>query len=154
MGGGQPYLYDPPKRYSAVDPYDGFNPKAVTMASRQPPPPPKPKPEGPLININRHPDSYLIVPYGNTNAKPMSPRTKANIKWARWIQLFFRVLQLLGAIGMLICVICIRGTQSTEGWIIRIPVIKPLYPLLYAGSNCFHSRESIFFQACMRYTTF
>lgn len=125
-------MYDPPKRYSAVDPYDGFNPKAVTMASRQPPPPPKPKPEGPLININRHPDSYLIVPYGNTNAKPMSPRTKANIKWARWIQLFFRVLQLLEAIGMLICVICIRGTQGTEGWIIRIPPGVDILSGLYA----------------------
>ncbi|OCK79037.1 hypothetical protein K432DRAFT_426824 [Lepidopterella palustris CBS 459.81] len=132
MGSGQPYLYDPPKRYSAADPYDGFNPKAVTMASRRPPPPPKPKPEGPLINFNRHPDSYLILPYGNTNAKPMSPRIKTKINWTRWIQLFLRVLQFIGTIGILICVICIRGTQDTEGWIIRIAPGVDIPATLYA----------------------
>jgi hypothetical protein len=123
MGRGQPYLYGPPKSI-ADDPflYSGFNPKAVTMASRQPPPPPKPKQEGPLINFNRHPDSYLILPYGKTDAKHMSPKTKTTIKWTRWIQLVLRVLQLIGALGMLVCVIAIRGTQPTEGWVIRIPV--------------------------------
>lgn len=128
MGRGQPYLYDPPQRHSqnAPDPYDGFNPKAVTMASRQPPPKPKPKTDGPLINFNKHPDSYLILPYGTTDAKPMSPKVKTIIKWVRWAQLFFRVSQLLGAIGMLICVICIRGTQDAEGWIIRVPVSQSL----------------------------
>ena len=52
----------------------------------------------------------------------MSPRTKVKVKYARWIQLLFRLLALIGAVGMLFCVICIKETQGTEGWIIRIPV--------------------------------
>lgn len=116
VGRFQPYLYTEPVDNS------GFNPKAVTMASRLPPPPPKKKQEGPLIDFNRHPDSYLILPYGNRDVKPMSTRTKTYIKIARWIQLAFRVVTLLGAVGVLLCGIFIRGAADTEGYIMRIPV--------------------------------
>jgi hypothetical protein len=121
MGRWQPYLYNS-QRTSLYDVPDVFNPKAVTMASHQPPPPKKSKPDGPLVSINRHPDSYLVLPYGKTDAKPMSPKTKVLVKVARWIQLFFRVLTLFGAIGVLLCAIFIRGAGNTEGYIIRIPV--------------------------------
>lgn len=99
-----------------------FNPKAVTMASRMPPPPPKKKQEGPYIDFNKHPDSYLILPYGNTHAKEMSPKTKVFIDIARWIQFSLKILTLLGAIGIMLCGIFIRGAQDTEGYILRIPV--------------------------------
>lgn len=66
--------------------------------------------------------AYIPRPYGNLNWKPMSPRTKVKVKYVRWAQLLFRILSLAGAIGMLVCVICIKGTQGTEGWIIRVPV--------------------------------
>jgi hypothetical protein len=62
------------------------------------------------------------MPYGKTDAKPMNPKVKIWIKVARWIQLFFRLLTLLGAIGTLLCGIFIKGAQTTEGYIIRIPV--------------------------------
>jgi hypothetical protein len=87
-----------------------------------PPPPPKKKQEGPLIDFNKHPDSYLILPYGNTKTKPMSPKTKVFIDIARWIQFGLRILTLLGAVGVLLCGIFIRGAQATEGYILRIPV--------------------------------
>lgn len=108
---------------------DVFNPKAVTMASREVPAPRK-KQEGPLVNFNRHPDSYLILPYGKTDAKPMHPKTKVWIKTTRWVQLAFRVLTLIGAIGTLLCGIFIRGAQPTEGYIIRIPVCSTIDGLL------------------------
>lgn len=104
------------------DPRDNFNPKAVTMASRTPPSPPKKKQDGPLVDFNKHPDSYLFLPYGKTDAKPMSPKTKMWVQIARWTQLSLRVCSLLGAVGLLLCAIFIRGTQDTEGWIMRIPV--------------------------------
>jgi hypothetical protein len=122
MGRWQPYLYSAPERESMMDVPNTFNPKAVTMASRMPPPPPKKKQDGPLVDFNKHPDSYLILPYGKTNAKSMSPNTKLYIKIVRWTQLFFRVCSLLGAVGLLLCGIFIRGAQDTEGWIMRIPV--------------------------------
>ncbi|KAF2456197.1 hypothetical protein BDY21DRAFT_306115, partial [Lineolata rhizophorae] len=137
MGGPQqPYLYDPPPRRSRLakdDPSQhGFNPKAVTQASWTPKPPPKPKPEGPLIDFNRHPDSYLILPYGNTGAKPMDPKIKGRIIWVRWLQFAFRIAQLVSALGMLVCVICVKGTQASEGWIIRIPPAVDIVTGLYA----------------------
>jgi hypothetical protein len=116
VGRFQPYLYNAPVDDST------FNPKRVTMASRMPPSPPKKKQDGPLIDFNKHPDSYLILPYGNTNAKPMNKRVKTFIKIARWLQLFFRVCNLLGAVGVLLCSIFIRGASDTEGYIMRIPV--------------------------------
>lgn len=122
MGNGQPYLYNPPARYSAIDPYNGFNPKSVTMASNTPPPLPKPKPEGPLLNFNRHPDSYIILPGKQSEPSPMSSGTKSRINWTRRIQLCLRAIQLLGAIGILVCGICIRGSTDTQGLVIRIPV--------------------------------
>jgi hypothetical protein len=124
MGGGQPYMYDAsPNRFSNVnlDPYNGFNPKAVSQASFAPMPP-KPKPDGPLINFNRHPDSYLIMPQASTNAKDMHPNTKKRVSRARTAQLTFRFLELIAAVGVLICVICLRSTQTTESWIMRLPV--------------------------------
>jgi hypothetical protein len=124
MGGSQPFIYAPsaPVQYSALDP--GFDPKAVTRASYIPPSPPKPKQEGPLINFNRHPDSYVNVvrPYGQLDCKPMSPNTKSGIKWTRGIQLASRILQLLAGLAMLIFVISIKGASDNTGWIIRLPV--------------------------------
>ncbi|KAF2472893.1 uncharacterized protein BDR25DRAFT_258398 [Lindgomyces ingoldianus] len=130
MGRWQPYLYNQ-QRNSIYDVPEVFNPKAVTMASREPPTS-KPKQEGPLVNFNRHPDSYLILPYGKTNAKPMSPKHKVAIKVTRWIQLFLRTINLCGAIGMLLCGIFIRGAQDTEGYIMRIPPGIDIINCLYA----------------------
>ncbi|KAF4302014.1 hypothetical protein GTA08_BOTSDO10321 [Botryosphaeria dothidea] len=112
----QPYMYEPPQRFSATsDTLYGFDPKA----------------DGPLMDFNRHPDSYLVTPY-QSNARPFNPRTKVVIKWVRWGQLAVRILQLIGAIGLLICVICIKGTQDTEGWIIRVPAAFDILCCLYA----------------------
>ena len=121
MGRWQPYLYNDTRQSQYNEP-EVFNPRAVTMASMQPPSPKKKKQEGPLIDFNKHPDSYLVLPYGKTDAKPMSPKVKTIIKTVRWIQLFFRVCTLFGAIGGLLCGIFIRGMGDTEGYIIRIPV--------------------------------
>jgi hypothetical protein len=126
MGRWQPYIYGPEDR----DLMDDFNPRAITMASRQPPSPPKQKPDGPLLDFNKHPDSYLVMPYGNTDIEPMNPRTKLYVKIARGLQLFLRLCTLLGAVGLLLCTIFIRGTQDTEGWLMRIPVRSPSLPLL------------------------
>lgn len=120
VGRFQPYLYDTP-----TNDYT-FNPKAVTMASRMPPATPKQKQDGPLIDFNKHPDSYLILPYGQTDAKPMNIKVKTWIKIARGFQLFLRICTLLGAVGVLLCGIFIRGALDTEGYIMRIPVrIRP-----------------------------
>jgi hypothetical protein len=121
MGHGeQPYLYSAPAPYVPWDPYNGFNPKAVSQASLAPKPQ-MPKPEGPLINFNRHPDSYLVMPTGTAGLKPLHPNTKKRVSGARKAQLTLRCVQLVGLIGLLVCVICLKGMRDNEGWILRLP---------------------------------
>lgn len=127
MGRWQPYLYNAPDKESMDMTGGGFNPKAVTIASRLPPPTPSKKPEGPLLNFNKHPDSYLVLPYGKTDAKPMNPKVKDVIKVVRWIQFGLRLVNLLGAIGVLLCGIFIKGAQTLENYIMKIPVC-PKHP--------------------------
>lgn len=148
MGVEPPFLYDHPSRYSFNGPTDkSFNPKAATIASWTPPQP-KPKPDGPLIEFNRHPDSvsdtpkplelppnnhqYLLMPYGNLNATPMSPNTKNKVKRLRQAQLFLRLHQLVGTLGSLFCAIVINKTSGSVGWIIRVAPAVGLLHTLYA----------------------
>jgi hypothetical protein len=95
------------------------------MASRQSSPSKTPKRrDGPLVNLdyNRHPDSYVVLPYGKTDVKPMGKNIKKTITIVRWIQFALRLCTLVGAVGALLCGIFIKGTQDTEGYIMRIPV--------------------------------
>lgn len=114
-GSQQPYMYAPVS-------HAPFNPKAYSQAIANPPPP-RPKPDGPLLSFNRHPDSYDNFAYGkHTEVKPMSAGSKKRLIWARKVQLFWRVLQWIAALGLLICVITIKGAPDTQGWILRLPV--------------------------------
>ncbi|KAL8778475.1 MAG: hypothetical protein Q9213_007398 [Squamulea squamosa] len=136
--GNAPFLYDHPSKYSFTGPTDkAWDPKAVSRASyaASNASPPRPKQEGPLIDakeFNRHPDSYFVVPYGNLNWKPMNPRTRKNVQYTRSAQLFLRTCELLGALGLLFCVVCIKGTQGSTGWIIRVPAGVAILHTIYA----------------------
>ncbi|KAM3084922.1 hypothetical protein ACMFMG_003367 [Clarireedia jacksonii] len=129
MGIKPPFLYDPIRTdYS-------FDPKAVTRASWSPPAPKPKRPDGPLISFNQHPDSYLIVPYGNINAQPMNPSIKKKIKLTRWVLLGFRCVQLLIAVGLLVMGILISGVDPSTGWIIRL---APGVATLHTGYGVYH----------------
>ena len=125
MGAEPPFIYDKASSYTFSGATNlGFNPKAATQATWAPKQS-RPKPNGPLIDakeLNRHPDSYFIVPYGNLNWKPMSRHTRTIVKWVRILQLLLRILAFLGAAGLLVCVICIKPVGSSLDWVIRIPV--------------------------------
>lgn len=142
MGAEPPFLYDHPSKYSfSASTERGFNPKATTQASLSLPIP-RPRVDGPLINAkeyNRHPDSYFVPPYGNLDWKPMSPLTKLRVKWTRITQLVLRICELIGAVGMLFCVICIKGTDATTGWIIRVP---PGVAILHTIYGIYHLSRS------------
>ncbi len=72
------------------------------------------------------------MPYGNLNVKPMSPNTYTKVRYSRRVQLGLRILALLGALGLLFCVIAIKGTSGSLGWIIRIAPSVGLLHTLYA----------------------
>ena len=62
----------------------------------------------------------------------MSPHTKTEVKWLRWAQILLRVCALLGALGLLVCVICIKPTGATLDWIIRVPAGIAILHCVYA----------------------
>lgn len=117
--GWKPYLYShPPSSSSSA----AFDPKPYTRASLLPPAPPKPKQEGPLINFNRHPDSWAQPRYGLTNATPMARNTKTKVAVMRWVQFTLRLLTMIGATGTLVATCFIRNVQDTANWLIRLVV--------------------------------
>jgi len=123
MGASAPYLYE--SRPASGLPSNDFNPRAYTQgyaASVAASSKSRPKSMGPLIDFNQHPDSYMIVSYGQDNHEPLPNGTKKTIVVTRWVQFGLRLLQLLGAVGLLFCVICVKGAAPTQSWMLRVPV--------------------------------
>lgn len=125
-GSEQPYLYDPPANRKIAYPYSDFNPRAATEASYARlstiSTDSKPKKEGPLINFNQHPDSYMVVTGTQEQHKPLPRSTKKAVVSVRWVQFVFRLVQEIGALGLLVATICIKGTSGAETYLLRIPV--------------------------------
>jgi len=119
-----PYTYSPSHNNSTFD----FNPRAYSQASyavsvhseqRRS----RPQQQGPLIDLNRHPDSWMIVAHGsNPNIKPLPSNTKKKIVVTRWVQFASRLLQLVATLGLFVCLVCVNGMQGAWQWILRIPV--------------------------------
>ena len=133
MGVEPPFLYDPPSRLATSS--SDFNPKRISQASLRPPSP-REKQTTPLMNFNQHPDSFPVLPYGNTNARPMGAKTKDKVRWARAVLLGFRVVQLISATALFVAAICIRSIDTTDGWFVRIPVCYcgPMSPIQLADA--------------------
>ena len=147
-----PYLYDGPAHRKIAYPYSqhqatysqstfasdvdptqaSFNPKAVTQASYarlSQQSIPKPKQEGPLINFNKHPDSYVVFGGGvRPDYKALPPATKKAVVATRWAQFALRLLQEIVALGLLAGTIMIQGTNGAETYLLRIPVGRPFHP--------------------------
>ncbi|TPX08463.1 uncharacterized protein E0L32_010080 [Thyridium curvatum] len=117
MGPQQPFLYESDKVDSRF-PTSSFDPKAVTRASWEPKPK-KPKQNGPLISINRHPDAHEVI--GQRRPfRTLGHRTKAWIKGMRKVQLGLRVLEMIGAAGILTLMILINHVSDLVAWVARI----------------------------------
>ncbi|TKA82017.1 hypothetical protein B0A55_01721 [Friedmanniomyces simplex] len=141
-----PYLYDGPKHRPISFPYsqqpqfqtstDNFNPRAVTQASyarlSQQSLAPKPKPEGPLINFNQHPDSYVVFSDPRPEFKALPPKTKEAVVAVRWAQFGLRLVQMIVALGLLAGTICLKGTNGAETYLLRIPQALDSLITLYA----------------------
>ena len=74
------------------------------------------------VNFNQHPDSWQYEIKQRANRKPMPKRTKTEVAVIRWLQFVLRVLEAIGAIGLLVCVICLKIKPTSLSWISRIVV--------------------------------
>ncbi|KFY07633.1 hypothetical protein V492_06965 [Pseudogymnoascus sp. VKM F-4246] len=134
MGVEPPFLYDAVKKDTTRYSYKEFDPKAVSRASVQSQPP-KPKKDGPLVSFNKHPDSYLIMPSGKATGARVSASMKGRITETRMAVMFFRIFQLIGAIGALTTMVLITGVDSQMGWIMRI---VPGISMLHTSYGIYH----------------
>ncbi|CAJ0551198.1 Ff.00g111280.m01.CDS01 [Fusarium sp. VM40] len=133
-----------PFLYSAVHsdsrfPEPKFDPKAVTRASWTPPSPRK-KHDGPLVSFNTHPDMHEVLTYRANEYASMSPRSKSFIKWLRHLQSALRVLQLVGALGLLALMVLIDKVPTLEGWVMRITPAVAIVHCVYGIYH--HSRDA------------
>ncbi|OLN95575.1 hypothetical protein CCHL11_04832 [Colletotrichum chlorophyti] len=126
----QPFLYNAVSNDSRF-PETKFDPKAVTRASWEPKPR-KPQPTGPLVNFNRHPDAHMVLSHRSNNYVSLSPQTKSWIKTLRGVQLGLRILELLGASGILALLILLNNIETLAGWVMRITPGFVIVHCLYA----------------------
>ncbi|PGH23500.1 hypothetical protein AJ80_02454 [Polytolypa hystricis UAMH7299] len=121
-----PFLYDPPTPTSHLN---NFNPRAVTQATWAPRSEPRTQKNAPLISFNKHPDSWAGATTGKF-VKTMSPKTKGRVKYTRFFLLGLRICALIGALGILFCVIVINKLTLPVAWMIRVaPAVSILHTL-------------------------
>lgn len=65
---------------------------------------------------------HEVLTYRANEYASMSPRSKSFIKWLRHLQSALRVLQLVGALGLLALMVLIDKVPTLEGWVMRITV--------------------------------
>ncbi|KAK0722135.1 hypothetical protein B0T26DRAFT_701451 [Lasiosphaeria miniovina] len=131
VGAQQPFIYEAVTNGDGRFPATTFDPKAVTRASYEPKPQ-KPKQNGPLVSINRHPDAHVVPGQRSWNFKPMSFRAKGWIKGMRRMQLGFRLLELIAAVGIFVLMILITNVDDLPGWVIRITLGVTALHCLYS----------------------
>lgn len=91
----------------------------------------KPEGKGPLINFNQHPDSWMVVSSQNVKYTPMPASTKTKVTAIRWVQFALRILEELGALGVLVCMICFKNMPKAFSWIMRLAV--RVQNMIYCG---------------------
>lgn len=75
----------------------------------------------------------MVVNNPEVHHEPLPANTKAKIVWTRWAQFALRVIEEIGALGILVCVICLKMKNDGPSWVIRVPV--SLYQILVWNIN-------------------
>ncbi|KAK6509668.1 hypothetical protein TWF481_004399 [Arthrobotrys musiformis] len=128
-------FYSPPQHIPGFS--ADFNPKAVQEAAQNPPPKKRPI-SGQYIEAV--PVGKYHVPAGMSMEKhlkrqaniQMAKRTIVALKACRWLMLVARLLQLVAAIGLVVLLITLRGMDTINGWIMRIPPGVAILHIVYS----------------------
>ncbi|RVD80540.1 uncharacterized protein DFL_008435 [Arthrobotrys flagrans] len=128
-------FYSPPKHVPGFS--ADFNPKAVQEAAQNPPPKKRPISGQYIESV---PAGRYHVPAGMSMEKhlrrqaniQMAKRTIIALKASRWIMLVARLLQLVAAIGLVVLLITLRGMDTINGWIMRIPPGVAILHIVYS----------------------
>ncbi|KAF3081794.1 hypothetical protein TWF569_009745 [Orbilia oligospora] len=128
-------FYSPPTHIPGFS--TDFNPKAVQEAAQNPPPKKRPISGQYIESV---PSGRYHVPAGMSMEKhlkrqaniQMAKRTIVALKASRWIMLAARFLQLIAAIGLVVLLITLRGMDTINGWIMRIPPGVAILHIVYS----------------------
>lgn len=113
----RPFLpYNNPALNSVED-LNSFNPKRFSQQSEAPMIA-KPKPMAPYVHLDQSTNAK-IARAEHANATTISRRALLGV---RVLAIALRALQLLGAMGMLLCMMFVRKLDDITGWICRVPV--------------------------------
>jgi len=123
MASGKPYVSVPLSRYAAFPSNDHFEKKPIaglnnvigTFAQL-------PTPSGHLSDFYTSPDSYLILPSSAMDNRKNLEQSDRKIVFARWVEFALRLIQMLGAIGLLFCAIVMQNVATYQLWILRVVV--------------------------------
>lgn len=137
--GWEPYLYSKPSDTASMS----FDPKPFSRAGMGIPPVPSIRHDGPLLDFNRHPDSWGPTRYSMATASPMAANTKKKVAGLRWTQFSLRLLNLIGAIGILVETIFLRNISDTANWLIRL-IVRLTGVCFEASTLTRRSRRSIY----------
>ncbi|PQK09704.1 hypothetical protein BB8028_0002g00280 [Beauveria bassiana] len=140
MAPGQPYMYSATASEDSRLPASTFDPKAITRASWAPKPRRLPQ-VGPLVSFNQHPDTHEALQQ-RSEYRQLGKKTEKAIKWVRGWQLFCRVLEFNGALGIFILIILLSHVSAILAWIMRvvsgITALHCLYGIVH------HSRSATY----------
>ncbi|KAM0199592.1 hypothetical protein ACHAPA_006903 [Fusarium lateritium] len=83
---------------------------------------------------------HEVLTYRANEYSSMSPRSKSFIKWLRHVQSALRILQLVGALGLLALMVLIDKVPTLEGWVMRI---TPAVVIVHCVYGIYHlSRDA------------
>jgi len=117
----KPFVSAPLSRYAAFPKNVDFE-KSPTSNRVTEPCAQLPTPSGHLSDFYTSPDSYLILPSNTMGKRKELESSDRKVVFARWLEFALRLVEMLGAIGLLFCAIVLQNVATYQIWILRIVV--------------------------------
>lgn len=117
----RPFLpYNNPS-ISSVEDLNAFDPKRISRQATEPPVP-RLQLMAPYVQL----DQSITAKIERAHRQNAAPISKRGLLIVRSVAILLRVLQLTGAMGLLVCMLFVRKLDDTTGWICRVPVRTPI----------------------------
>ncbi|PWW73002.1 hypothetical protein C7212DRAFT_366231 [Tuber magnatum] len=125
-----PQLHRPYLPFGTSDPETeslrSFNPKRISEAAARPLPP-RPKMTAPYIQLDLQHQSIDRIQQRGYAKVP-----KKAIMAMRTSSIVLRIIQLFGAMALLICMLFVRKIDEITGWICRVPPAIAIFHIVYS----------------------
>lgn len=121
----RPFLPYSNPSVASVEDLNAFDPKRISRQATEPPVP-RLQLMAPYVQL----DQSITAKIEHAHRQNAAPISKRGLLVVRSVAILLRVLQLVGAMGLLVCMLFVRKLEDTTGWICRVPVGASI-PSLY-----------------------